>query len=194
MSRNALDPVGPHTYLDDLESFYFVWCWILVAFEGPGKPKAETPKHIALWDHPASSLIKYSQLNRDLKLPIAPWFGNSLHRLAVHLHGFFEFRFHLIGKPLSALHPTKHYDEFLAHIQQSITDLEEETEPTPEFPRSKLSEAVRQLSYTGSGKRSRETVSNEPDKSYGPIRHPSRVRRYPIPPVKRSRRCTANYD
>ena len=194
MSRNALDPVGPHTYLDDLESFYFVWCWILVAFEGPCKHKAETPKPIALWDHPAASTIKYGQFVGEFQLPIASWFGSSLHRLAVHLHQFFEFRFDLIGKPLSALHPTKDYDEFLAHIRQSITDLEEETEPTPELPPSKPFETIRQLSYTGSGKRERETGSNEPDRWYGPSRRPSHARRTPIPSVKRSRRSTANYD
>src|SRR6266481_652229 len=107
MSRNALKAFGPHTYLDDLESFYFVWCWILVAFEGPCKHKAEIPNPIALWDHPTAPLFKYGQLGGAFELPTAPWFGRSLRRLAVHLHQFLRFRYGLIGKPLSALHHTQ---------------------------------------------------------------------------------------
>ena len=99
----------------------------------------------------------------------------------------------MVGMPLSALHPAQDYDEFLAHIRQTITDLEEETEPMPESPPSIPFESTRKLVNTSSGKRGRDD-SNESNESRGPSRRPSRVLLTPIFPVKRSRRSTASYD
>jgi len=78
-----------------------------------------------------SSIMKYGLLGRDFALPIATWFDGSVHRLAIRLHQFFKSRFGAIGKPLSALNPANDYDEYLGHIQQAITELENEPERLP---------------------------------------------------------------
>jgi hypothetical protein len=129
MSRNVLDATGPHTYLDDLESFYYVFCYILGAYERPGTGKAELPRLLSLWDHPGASDFKEGLFNQDFQLPVAPWFGESLHQLAIRLHRFFDFRYKSVGKPLSSLNSAKDYDEFLSHILQGLADLEKEFEP-----------------------------------------------------------------
>jgi hypothetical protein len=107
MSRNVLDATGPHTYLDDLESFCYVFCYILAINESLGTVKAELHELLSLWDHPGSSAFKQGLFNRDFQLPVAPWFGESLHHLAVRLHRFFDFRFKSVGKPLSSLDSAK---------------------------------------------------------------------------------------
>ncbi|KAF6760792.1 kinase-like domain-containing protein [Ephemerocybe angulata] len=46
------DPIPPHDYLDDLESFLYVLCHILLGFKKPGEPSKPTPDLIAGWDDP----------------------------------------------------------------------------------------------------------------------------------------------
>lgn len=41
MSGDALEGVAPHTYLDDLESFYYVMVYISLAYARPGCLKAD---------------------------------------------------------------------------------------------------------------------------------------------------------
>jgi hypothetical protein len=147
MSRNVLD-AGPHTYLDDLESFYYVLCWILVVYERPRAWMAELPELISSWDEPGSSNIKQGLLNHDFNFSVAPWFGGSLRRLIGRLHRFFRFRFELLQKPLSSLDPAKDYDEFLSHIRQGIAEMDEEPEPVEHVSPSPKKETLKLSEHT----------------------------------------------
>jgi len=196
MSRNVLRETGPHTYLDDLESFFFVLCWILVAYQRPGIIRVEMPDTISLWDDPGSYLYKIGLLASEFKLPVSPWFGQSLRALLVRLHGFFNKREALLGRPPSDPDPVRDYDEFLSHIEQSITDLEQESVgalmPDTHAPIPDGAEVLVSL------KRSYEPF-NHGDEDEDLSLTPSRRQPPPARPVKsqplrkRPRRSTANY-
>jgi hypothetical protein len=132
MSRNVLRGKGPHTYFDDLESFYYVLAWLLASFHGPGAvsgtSKNPVPGYVEAWDGPSPFFLKHGQFAPLFELPVDPWFGTSLRHLALQLHLFFVRRSDLIGKPLSSLDPAKDYDEFLGHIRECIAELEKEGE------------------------------------------------------------------
>ncbi|KAF5340940.1 hypothetical protein D9611_006016 [Ephemerocybe angulata] len=46
------DPIPPHDYLDDLESFLYVLCHVLLGFKRPGELIEPTPELISVWDDP----------------------------------------------------------------------------------------------------------------------------------------------
>jgi hypothetical protein len=198
MSRNVLKGRGPHTYFDDLESFFYVLCWILVAFEGPGLGIAALPPALSQWDGPASYLTKQGILSDDFELSISPWFGKSLRELAIRLHRFFEFRGTHSGRPLASLNPAEDYDEFLDHIRQGIADLAAEPEPAVQSA-SDISgnNAAAQRGSTTSASRQTDHGDDCDGESPRPGRRRRRVLRMrvaPPPSVARSRRVTANYD
>jgi len=124
MSRNVLNEESPHTYLDDLESFFYVLCWILVTFKGPGKTRKVTPQLIALWDDIGAPEYKHGHFMLDFKFLVDPWFGACFRDLATSLFRFFKRRRKYIGKPLSSLHPTRDYDDYISHVRKCITDME----------------------------------------------------------------------
>jgi len=189
MSRNVLKERAAHTYFDDLESFYYVFCWLIASFDAAGIPKAELPKELTWWDREQdfSYTMKEGHMGLDFELPLSPWFGKAIPALANRLHAFFRFRRKRTHDPVGD------YDDFLSRIQKGIANLESEgpdatneavlpTPGTKDPPPSK-----RKRSY-----------SND-DESY---RDSSRARARPIPAwfrikdrpsVARPRRANANY-
>ncbi|KAF8478768.1 hypothetical protein JB92DRAFT_3133895 [Gautieria morchelliformis] len=120
MSRNILEGKNPHTYIDDLESFYFVLCWILMVYSGPDKPKPKTvlPRQAAWWDDEDACAMKGGHLaSRVFLLPLDTWFGPSFRALAINLCDFFRLRSLGLTKFVSA---RKDYDEYLGYIDQCI--------------------------------------------------------------------------
>ena len=111
-----------HTYFDDLESFYNVFCWIIAAFESAGVPKAEVPKQLTWWDREQdfSYSMKEGHMGLDFPLPVSPWFGKAIPALANRLRGFFRLRW----KPTHG--PVGDYNDFISRIQNGIADLESE--------------------------------------------------------------------
>jgi Fungal protein kinase len=127
MSRNVLEGEGPHTYLDDLESFYFVLTWILMVYSGPRKAKVILPDVAEFWDDPDSSTLKRGHFGlRRCSVSVDPWFGPCFQALTTGLFDFFRIRRLDLGKPLSALNPAKDYAEYIGCIQQCILDMEVE--------------------------------------------------------------------
>jgi hypothetical protein len=127
MSRNVLEGENPHIYLDDLESFYFVLCWILMVYSGPHKARVPPPKHASYWDGPKPYVSKAGEiLGGYFRLPVDPWFGPCLKALARRLYTFFHIRCPMYGDLVPPVDSKKDYDEYLGHIQQCILDMEAE--------------------------------------------------------------------
>ena len=172
----------------------------MVAYEGPGIGRAEIPELVSLWDDRGSSVMKYGFLGRKFALPTASWFDGSIHRLAVHLHGFFQSRFKAIGKPLSALNPANDYDEYLGHIQQAITELEKEAEHTERPPSSPdhIPSKPFGSDNNASRKRAREVDTDESFMTLDKRRRrglPASLKRVTVRPSSaRPKRSTVKYD
>ena len=122
MSRNVLKERAAHTYFDDLESFYYVFCWLIASFDTAGMPKAELPKELTWWDGERlfAGAMKGGHIGDDFDLPVSPWFGKAIPVLANRLHGFFRLRWNPTHDPVGD------YNDFISRIQKGITDLESE--------------------------------------------------------------------
>jgi hypothetical protein len=125
MSVNVLRNIGPHTYLDDLESFFYVLCWIVTAFYGPGEMMVDTPPELSSWDQDIAASCKSGMLLFDRHdLLLQKWFGWPIHSLISHLFVFLKDRCLTRGKLLSALNPAADYDEYISHIRACVVELE----------------------------------------------------------------------
>ena len=95
MCRNALFGKSANSYLDDLESFYWVLCFIICVHGGPGPSRCElSPKMKLLFinNQDAAANAKLDHFETSFKLPISPYFGPPVAELARNLHSFFENR------------------------------------------------------------------------------------------------------
>ena len=190
MSRNVLKERDAHTYFDDLESFYYVFCWLVSSFEAAGVPKAELPEELTLWDLPYSHAMKGGHILANFDIPISPWFGKSLSKLAVDLHSFFRLRWE---RPLD---PVKDYDDFLSTIRQRILSLEiEDLETTEDRPSTSLAASNRNPVVSRPRKRKSESITEESggESSAIPRPRPVRRRKLVLAPLARPWRNKANY-
>jgi Fungal protein kinase len=127
MSRNVLEGRHPHMYLDDLESFFFVICWILMVYTGPRKIRDELPDDACLWDDPDSCRMKQGYFGtKGFDVSVDPWFGPCIHKLGQRLFDFFLARPLHGGKYIPPTDSKKDYDIYLGHIQQCVLDMEAE--------------------------------------------------------------------
>ncbi|KIJ57174.1 hypothetical protein M422DRAFT_40685 [Sphaerobolus stellatus SS14] len=110
MSRNVLLR-GTHTYLDDLESFYYVLRWILGVQTSAGLAQTSKGGQFALGSH---------------TLLIETWFGQSLGNLADRLRIFFCERLNIIGQDLFKLNPETDYTAYISEIEKCISEMETE--------------------------------------------------------------------
>ena len=149
MSYKVIDGKGDHTYLDDLQSFYYVLLWILMVYSGPHKVKAKFPEDASLWDLPDSFGVKRGDFSwEEYILPVDPWFGPCFKVLASRLFYFFRTRRFDPAKPVSALDPGKDYDEYLGYVKQCIVDMEAE-DLTAEQHQASVSEDVPLTQHLG---------------------------------------------
>jgi len=127
MSRNMLEKRGPHTYFDDLDSFYYTLIWVLCAWSGPNSPKSSLPPHITLWDDDHACDYKNAELSlfdQWKDIPMDPWFGGTYRRLIKALFDFFYTRFSLRLEMMAERDPLVDYEEFISPIKDAITRLE----------------------------------------------------------------------
>jgi hypothetical protein len=124
MSRKVLLKEGPNTYLDDLESFYYVFCSIVVGYMSPGAPRVPLPAIVKGWAEDYAWPMKHGHIVKPFDLPVSEWFGGAIRKLCVQLHSFFHTR---DWATALAIHegrdpphptPTIDYDEFLSHIRK----------------------------------------------------------------------------
>ena len=97
MCRNALDGKLANSHLDDLESFYWVLCFIVCVDYDPGLSSARqavSPEMtlFVVENCKAASLAKHHHFSRPFGLPLASFWGQSVVRLMRNLHLFFHKR------------------------------------------------------------------------------------------------------
>jgi hypothetical protein len=86
MSGSIENPPA-HDYLDDLESFYYVLCWICFGHDAPGKRITPQPDVITDWEDPSSSCIRAARLkegflfSKRLFPKVPPYFGPVIQTL-----------------------------------------------------------------------------------------------------------------
>lgn len=123
MSRNILQSRLSHSYLDDLESFYYVLCWLICEYDGPGDVSAsrveKTPKQLKDLDS-KDGAKKSEHMRNEFELPIRPWFGEIIREMAMHLHSFFHRRTRFDAPTWD---PGQDYEEFIGHIRHAIERL-----------------------------------------------------------------------
>jgi len=85
--------VLPTHISNDLESFYYVFCWLIASFDTAGMLKAELPKELTWWDgeRPFAGAMKAGHIGDDFDLPVSPCFSKAIPELANRLHAFFRF-------------------------------------------------------------------------------------------------------
>ncbi|KAF8574728.1 hypothetical protein K439DRAFT_1624113 [Ramaria rubella] len=100
ISRNVLLGEEPHSYFDDLESFYYVLCFIATGCTGPGSDPVHRiknlPPTLAIWQsfktipYPDSmSRNKNHHFLNNFNEVVHGWFGPHVKQLVRNLHGFF---------------------------------------------------------------------------------------------------------
>lgn len=89
-SYNILSRGGEHTFMGDLESFYYVMCWIVTGYDGPNTSFKPLPFHHE-WD--VDSIERGADakaahiLAKKFKLPVTRYFRKKpVHRMVIRLH------------------------------------------------------------------------------------------------------------
>ncbi|KAG2012228.1 other/FunK1 protein kinase [Coprinopsis cinerea AmutBmut pab1-1] len=132
----------PHSYLDDLESFFWVFCIIVTGYDSNGKRAEPPPEWIQKWRNADPSIASDAK-NRFLsKPPFAPvdasW-GKHVQRLFWDLHGFFDSMSSLVFKIAAGRSEmtmeelfskrVEHYRTVRGYIKKAIDAIEAETPP-----------------------------------------------------------------
>lgn len=95
MSILSQSPRLCHDHLDDLESFFYVLCWICFGFSGPGKKLNPFPKTLSKWESTDPELAADAKkgmfyLGLENTGETTPFFGDIFQELLEDLHGFFQ--------------------------------------------------------------------------------------------------------
>src|SRR5882724_10278977 len=97
MCRNALNGKPADSHLDDLESFYWVLCFIVCVHDDPGPSSARqamSPEMtlFVVENCQAASLAKHHHFSRPFGLALVSFWEKSVVRLMRNLHLFFHKR------------------------------------------------------------------------------------------------------
>jgi hypothetical protein len=191
MSRNVLEG-QPHTYIDDLESFFYVLCYVVAGYSRPVTPKIPLPEILDAWNRGFARGVKHGWIiTLPFDLEVSSWFGHALRALCVRLHSFFETRNREAreardeGRIPPRQVASTDYEEFINHIRQAISEMDSD-----DFDLARLSDAP-SVSTKDKRRTPREECSDESEQP----RPPRRARRNPpaVAPVVRPRRTTAHY-
>ncbi|KAF8587439.1 hypothetical protein K439DRAFT_825968 [Ramaria rubella] len=132
MSRNALEGIKPQTYLDDLESFYYVLVYISLLYRGPGLLKEDLPPPLDRWILPSALHNKRGFLAIRFKGKVSPWFGKPFQRLVENLHSvFFQIILRWLiaqenEQPPPNVDDTEVYATMLSHVREAIDSVAQE--------------------------------------------------------------------
>jgi hypothetical protein len=135
MSRNALRKY-PTTHCNNLESLYYLFCFIITAHTGPNLstsrlPHAGLPEDLKLWFLGQPSFVAVAKKGHldgeDFMLPVQNVF-NPLEPLAVKLHGFLHTRvrydkYGVREPPPYPFTPEQDFSEFLGYFEETIEEM-----------------------------------------------------------------------
>jgi len=121
---------GEITYVDELESFYWILCYIVVLHEGPGLSATRLEATDAT--RFLAAPIDAKQMATDKKgnllwkkfvLPVQDWFGEPIQKLTANLHSYFHRR---IQEENMAIIPSRtDYDDYKEFIDYFVEALGE---------------------------------------------------------------------
>ncbi|KII91911.1 hypothetical protein PLICRDRAFT_28393 [Plicaturopsis crispa FD-325 SS-3] len=122
----------PHTYLDDLESFFYVLCSICFDYEHGGKHVPERPVFLRKWEaHDAESaaLAKWGFFSLSRELPELPlYFGDPFRKLLANLKGFcYTHISRRVDNPSLTWtddEAAKHYATYIGYVEDAIAEVE----------------------------------------------------------------------
>jgi Fungal protein kinase len=136
-----------HDYLDDLESFFYVFCWICFGYEAPGRKITPQPAFLSNWEDLSCSraaAAKVAFLFSKKCFPTAPpYFGPVFQNLLEKLQSFFFTRFledqlesskTTERKTLEELIPQAKLDyaEILEYIDKAVEEFKVDPTSSPE--------------------------------------------------------------
>ena len=90
MSGNALEGEAPHTFLDDLESFYYVMLYIAVVYTAPDCRKDTLPPRLQDWTRPFPEDAKLGFIMSNARLRVDVWFGTPFQTDYTIFHNISE--------------------------------------------------------------------------------------------------------
>ena len=83
--------------MDDLESFFYVLCWICCGYSAPGKKIEDFSSTFGKWEHPNAqegagrkSRLFLRAFSRQLDMSVTDYFGDVVLTLVVSLHRLFQ--------------------------------------------------------------------------------------------------------
>ena len=83
--------------MDDLESFFYILCWICCGYSGPGKKIENFASVFVKWEHPVpregadnKNLLYMKPFQRQKYLKVTDYFGKPFLALLDSLHEFFQ--------------------------------------------------------------------------------------------------------
>ena len=87
----------PHSYMDDLESFFYVLCWVCCGYSAPGKRIEEFSSAFADWEHHTAkqgadvkTILYFQPFQEQVELTVTDYFGDAFLALVDSLHEFFQ--------------------------------------------------------------------------------------------------------
>jgi hypothetical protein len=133
------DHPPPHDYLDDLQPFFYVICWICFGYEAPGKKVIPQPEVLTNWEDLSCTRaagLKVDFLITQNRFPIPPpYFGPVFQFLLEKLRLFFVTRYLAAlshpgteRKTLEELIPQAKLDyaEVLQYVDEAIEALQKD--------------------------------------------------------------------
>ncbi|KIJ46125.1 hypothetical protein M422DRAFT_778612 [Sphaerobolus stellatus SS14] len=170
-----------NTYLDDLESFYYVLIYVIVFYEKPGIPQKTRPEILQEWEGPRAFESKEQHFSLPFNIKVPDYMGKAMECLASNMHAFFVSNSSRQGEIASPTARRAHYSSILKHFESAISMIDALTAESAIFSSSQI-----------------EQEPVEPPKPPKTVAKTGKVRRRPRPrtpvvPRDRPRRKTANY-
>ena len=139
-----------HNYLDDMESFFYVLCWICFAYDGPGLLIRPQPSFLCLWEElnpEIASDSKRAFLHKYALPGMSSWFGTTFETLLQNFRKFLDAEISRKDRLMHEKAPrlsledlkadaTKHYAIVLGFVGDAIKDLEALPDAGPLFASS----------------------------------------------------------
>ena len=134
MSRNALKGTEPQTYLDDLESFYYVLLYLTTIHMDTKFSGGRLPSPLTYWDEPTAYEAKSGFIPNIFDYDVDPRLGKPFQTLVERLHAVFRNMLikamlaHIGAEPPPVVNHEEVYSLILSHVCDAIDDLNRETQ------------------------------------------------------------------
>ncbi|KAF8648188.1 hypothetical protein AX16_006327 [Volvariella volvacea WC 439] len=127
---------GRHSYLDDLQSFFYVLSWICIAYEGPGQRRTTLPQMLQSWsDYTDFAYVKgksahHASFDEHFPPNVSPYFGDVFVKLLRELHtALWPASLHTCTQNAEEL-----YNACLSAIDAALEGVETTSSPTVVVP------------------------------------------------------------